>query len=243
MVQEIKEQVSSLEKALEDFIRHTDLGFAKVQNAMIEQKRSLDDFKEEMRLSRERSEKEMAQSRERSEKEMQQFKEEMRLAYERSDRSLQQYKEENNKRWGELANRLGTLAEDFVAPNIPAIALKYFNCPEEPETFFVRCKKRHTKEKALRREFDIIGVYEKQIILNETKSTPRRQYIDEFAELLPQFFDYFPEYGGKKLIPVFASLYVDEQTVAYATKKGIYVLAIKGDTMDLLNYGDLRDRP
>ncbi len=75
MVQEVKEKVSSLEKTLEDFIRHTNLGFAKVQNASIEQKQSMDDFKEEMRLA-----------------------------------DMQNFKVELNKRWGELANRLGTLA-------------------------------------------------------------------------------------------------------------------------------------
>jgi hypothetical protein len=210
MVQDVKEKVSSLEKVLEDFVRHTNFGFAKLQNALIEQKQSMDDFKEEMR-----------QSRERSEKEMQEFKEQM------------------NKRWGELANRLGTLAEDFVAPNIPGIAQKYFQCPEEAEFFMVRCKKRHGKEKSKRREFDIIAVYEDKVILNETKSTPRQQYLDDFAGLLPQFFEYFPEYGGRELIPIFSSLYVDDLTVEYATQKGIYVLAIKGDSMDLLNYSSL----
>ena len=210
MVQEIKEKVSSLEKTLEDFIRHTNMGFAKVHNALIEQRQSMDDFKEEMRLSRERSEKEM-----------------------------REFKEEMNKKWGELANRLGTLAEDFVAPNIPFIAQKYFQCPEEAELFMVRCKKRHSKEKAKLREFDIIAVYEDKIILNETKSTPRQQYLDDFAEFLPRFFEYFPEYSDKELVPIFASLYVSEQTVEYATRKGIYVLAIKGDTMDLLNYSEL----
>ncbi len=277
MVQEVKEKVSSLEKTLEDFIRHTNLGFAKVQNALIEQKQSMDDFKEEMRLARERSDKEMQKfkeemrlarersekdmlefkeemrlARERSEKDMLEFKEEMRLAreqsdkemyfaQERSDKEIQNFKVEMNKRWSELANRLGTLAEDFVAPNIPFIAQKYFQCPEEAELFMVRCKKRHSKEKAKRREFDIIALYEDKVILNETKSTPRQQYIDTFAEFLPQFFEYFPEYSSRELIPIFASLYVDKQTVEYATRKGIYVLAIKGDSMDLLNYSQLKD--
>jgi hypothetical protein len=164
----------------------------------------------------------------------------MRQSRERSEKEMQDFKAEMNKKWGELANRLGTLAEDFVAPNIPFIAQKYFGCPEEAELFMVRCKKRHSKEKAKRREFDIIAVYEDKVILNETKSTPRQQYLDDFAEIIPQFFEYFPEYSNRKLIPVFSSLYVDEQTVEYATQKGIYVLAIKGDTMDLLNYSRLK---
>lgn len=286
LAHEIKEKVSSLEKALEDFIRHTDLGFAKVQNALIEQKQSMEDFKEEMqkfkeemRLSRERSEKEMQEfkeemrrsyersekgmqefkeemrrlyehskkemhkfkeeillSRERSEKGKQKFKEEMSPLYERSEKGMQDFKAEMNKKWGELTNRLGTLAEDFVAPNIPPIARKYFGCPEEADFFVARCKKRHSKDKAKVREFDAIAVYEDKVILNETKSTPRQQYLDDFAALLPSFFEYFPEFSGRELIPIFSSLYVDERTVEYATGKGIYVLAIKGDTMDLLNY-------
>ena len=213
MAQDVKEKVSSLEKAPEDFIRHTNLGFAKVQNALIEQKQSMDDFKEEMRRFCERSEKEM-----------------------------QEFKSEMNKKWGELANRLGTLAEDFVAPNIPHIAQKYFQCPEEAEFFMVRCKKRHSKERAKVREFDIIAVYDDKVIVNETKSTPRQQYLGDFAAFLPSFFEYFPEFSDRELIPIFSSLYADDRTVEYATQKGIYVLAIKGDTMDLLNYDRLKIR-
>lgn len=211
-IQEIKAKVSSLEETLEAFIRHTDLGFAKVQNALIEQKQSMDEFKEEMRQSRENS-----------------------------ARGMDEFKAAMNRRWGELANRLGTLAEDFVAPNIPVIAHKYFECPEEADIFMVRCKKRHNKDKAKRREFDVIAVYDDKIILNETKSTPRQQYLDDFADFLPHFFEYFPEYSGKRLIPIFASLYIDEQIVNYATQKGIFALAIKGDTMDLLNFSCLKD--
>ncbi len=66
----------------------------------------------------------------------------------------------------------------------------------------VRCKKRHSKEKAKRREFDIIAFYEDKVILNETKSIPRQQYIDAFAEFL---FEYFQEYSGRELIPIFAA--------------------------------------
>jgi len=45
-------------------------------------------------------------------------------------------------------------------------------------------------------------------------------------------------FKGKRrsLVPIFATLYVNAQLVDYATKQGIYVLAIKDDTMDLYNY-------
>jgi hypothetical protein len=32
--------------------------------------------------------------------------------------------------WGELANKMGTLVEDIVAPNIPRIAKRYFGAEE-----------------------------------------------------------------------------------------------------------------
>ncbi|MBI3593100.1 MAG: hypothetical protein HY099_06445, partial [Nitrospirae bacterium] len=56
---------------------------------------------------------------------------------------------------------------------------------------------------------------------------------------LNEFYDYFPEYKGKKLIPIFASLYLQDDVVKYLTKNGIYAMAIKEDTMDLLNYENI----
>ena len=35
-----------------------------------------------------------------------------------------------NKKWGELANKLGTIVEDIVAPNLPRIAREYLGCGE-----------------------------------------------------------------------------------------------------------------
>jgi len=207
MGQDTKERLSAVEKALEDFIRQTNRGFAKLQDAQVDLRLSMEDFKEEMR-----------QSHKRSEKEMREFKNEM------------------NRKWGELANRLGTLAEDFVAPNIPFIAQKYFQCAAVPDMISVRGMRKHSRDKSKTREFDVITVYDDKVILNETKSTARQSYIDQFAIFLPEFYDYYPEYKDRELVPIFATLYVNAQLVDYATKQGIYVLAIKEDTMDLYNY-------
>jgi hypothetical protein len=145
---------------------------------------------------------------------------------------------EMNKRWGEITNKLGTFAEDMVAPNIKGIAKRYFGC-EDFEDFMVRRKKRHSKDKSKRREFDCIAVCEDMVILNETKATPKIEYINDFIDVLKEFYDYFPEYKDKKLIPIFASMYLGDDLVSYLTKNGIYAMAIKEDTMDLLNYDDV----
>jgi len=36
-----------------------------------------------------------------------------------------------NKRWGELANKMGTVVEDIVAPSIPRLAREIFACGEQ----------------------------------------------------------------------------------------------------------------
>ena len=46
---------------------------------------------------------------------------------------------------------------------------------------------------------------------------------------------YFTEYKKKKLIPIFASLYLSEDIVKYLSKNKIYAMAMKDDIMDILN--------
>jgi hypothetical protein len=75
--------------------------------------------------------------------EMKAFKEEMRGFEERAE----QERREMNRRWGELANKMGTLAEDSVAPNLPRVARELFGC-QEVDFFAVRVKNKewHTRQ-------------------------------------------------------------------------------------------------
>ena len=178
MSQELKEKMSTLETTLQDFIRHTDRSFIKVNNAIIDLHNEMGDFKDEMK----------------------------------------EFKSEMARKWGELANRLGTLAEDIVAPNLVPVARKYFNCQGEPLDFMPRRVKAHSKEAGRSREFDAIAVFEDTVILSETKSTPRPEYVKDFSQVIKEFFDYFPELAGKRLIPIFASLNIEENIIKQAIK-------------------------
>jgi len=160
---------------------------------------------------------------------------------------MKEFKEESraeqkamNKRWGELANKLGTVVEDIVAPNIRRIAKEYFDCPQL-DLFAVRVDKRNPADPSAKREFDVVAVAGDLVFLNETKSTVRDSYVRGFIEFVDNkvFFDYFPEYAGKRLIPLFASLSVPDDKVKILSKAGIYVMAMTDTTMDLVNYGDV----
>jgi translation elongation factor EF-G len=139
-----------------------------------------------------------------------------------------------NKRWGELAQKMGTIAEDIVAPNLPRIARVHFGC-QDLEDFMVRRKVKNKQDPSKRREFDVIAVCADKVLINETKSTPSVEAINDFVKALAEVTAYFPEYQGKTIIPIFASLYLDDDLVNYLTKKRIYALAMGDETMELLN--------
>ena len=187
----------------------------------------MQEFKDEMRAFREESERDRKSLHE----EMKDFKDEMRAFKDTTEQILK----EQNRRWGELANKMGTIVEDIVAPNIPRVAREYFGC-EDIDFFAVRIEKRD-KKRNVTREFDIIALCGNKVILNETKSTPRQNYLKDFVEFVKkgEFFKYFPEYKGMELIPIFSSLYLSDTMVKYLTKNKIYAMAMKGDTMDILN--------
>lgn len=145
-----------------------------------------------------------------------------------------------NKKWGELSDKLGTIVEDIVAPNIPRITQELFG--QEPDDLMVRRTVRNHRDPARRREFDVIAVCGDWVLLNETKSTVRIDYIDRFVEALAELPDYFPEYAGKTIVPVFSSLGISQDLVNYLTKKGVYAMAMGDETMELLNRAEVEGR-
>jgi hypothetical protein len=142
-----------------------------------------------------------------------------------------------NKRWGELANKMGTLVEDIVAPNIRRVARELFGIEEVD--FSVRREVHHPADKSRLKDFDALLIGTDAIVLNETKSTVRQSYIEEFIAFIPTVFEYLPEHRGKRVIPVFSSLYIPEQFVRYLTANKIYAMAMGDETMEILNYNDI----
>lgn len=146
-----------------------------------------------------------------------------------------------NKKWGELANKLGTIIEDIVAPNLPRIAREQLGC-RELDDFMIRRQVKNKTDPSKRREFDLIAVCGDKLIVNETKSKVSVDYINSFIEVLPQLGDYFPEHRGKELVAVFSSLYISEDLVNYLSRHGIYAMSMGDETMELVNADRLRNR-
>jgi len=157
-------------------------------------------------------------------------------------KEAQQDRKAGHIQWYEAANRLGKVVEYIIAPLIPSIAEEYFGYTEPSQDFSILRKVCYGKQPNKLREFDIIAVYPNAVILNETKETVRQSYLENFVAFVEsgEFYSYFPQYKGRKLIPIFSSLYLAEPAVNYLTKHGIYALAMGDETMTLLNFEQLK---
>jgi hypothetical protein len=159
--------------------------------------------------------------------EMREFKDEMSVFKDETVRDRKRM----NKQWGDLANRLGTLVEDIVAPNLPRVASELLGC-EHPSRFALRVV-RHWQGET--REYDALVVCDNAILVNETKSKLLAAHVDAFLAKLDELPLVFPEYAGRPVVGVLASLAIDAGVVAYATRCGVAVLAMGEDTMEILN--------
>ncbi len=218
----VEEKVDRLEALFGQFMAQTNRTIIRMERGIEDLQVEMMEFKNEMREFK---------------NEMSEFKNEMSGFKDRMEAEVKRI----NKQWGDLANKMGTLVEDIVAPAIPRVAKDLFGC-EDIEDFMVRRYKTKPHDKSSRKEFDAIAVCHNKVILNETKATPRNYYIDDFIEFLKnkEFEDYFPEYKEKELIPIFSSLYLPPEVVARLSNNRIYAMAMSDTTMEILNYDQCR---
>jgi FtsZ-binding cell division protein ZapB len=159
--------------------------------------------------------------------EMRGFKDEM---LEFKDESLRE-RQRMNKQWGDLANRLGTLVEDIVAPSLPQVAADLFGY-ERPELFALRVQRRFNGET---REYDALVVCPDCVLVNETKSRLHSKHVERLLAKLAELPSVFPEYAEKRIIGVLASLYPDPSIINRATSAGILVMGMGDEAMQVLN--------
>jgi len=164
------------------------------------------------------------------------FKDEVRVFLKELKEEITEDSKQLKRDLADVARKMGTIVEDMVVPNIQLIGEKYFNL-KDCYDFVVRRRRKKINDRTKEKEFDVIAVYDEKIILNETKSIPRINYVEEFIRFIKsnEFFEYFPEYTGKEIIPIFASLYIPENILKHLSKNNIYAMDLKEDTMDILN--------
>jgi len=138
------------------------------------------------------------------------------------------------QRDAELSDKMGTLAEDMVAPSIPRILAEIIGCTDTPRMEGVRMRKKIADGRV--KEYDVVAVCADFILVNETKTRLRPADITEMAEHLTQeVHDFWPEYTNKTIIGSLAALYVDPSLVTHGERHGLIILGVQEGLMTILN--------
>ncbi len=168
--------------------------------------------------------------------EMKAFKDEMTEFKEWSKKNI----ESLNKKWGELANKMGTLVEDIFLPSIDLAIEKYFKVV--PDMIQPRLRIRRQGEDF---ELDILAISNetKQAFVVEVKASPHRsEHVERFEEKLKKVKEYLPNLKEYELIGIFAALNMDESTINLLTKKGLYAMVMKGDMLEIVNFDKIKNK-
>ena len=152
--------------------------------------------------------------------EMREFKDETR----RQNREM-------NRKWGDLANKLGTLVEDLVAPSLPRLIQETLGL--EVIDLSVRRKRKLPDGRV--QEFDALAVTASLVCLNSTKATLRSADVEGLIGEIDILREFFPEYRATPLVGILASLAVDDGVLRQASREGFLVLATGDRLMEVKN--------
>ncbi|MES0334954.1 MAG: hypothetical protein SFH39_01155 [Candidatus Magnetobacterium sp. LHC-1] len=142
------------------------------------------------------------------------------------------FQRELNQTIGNVANRLGTIVEDIIAPGVAPVIRKYFNC--EPVDIRPRTKKRKNGHTC---EVDLLLICPDMVFMIEVKATPRTEDVKNILAKANRLTSYFPECSGMPVIPFLGSIVIDDHVINYASKKGLYTIAFRDWLyLDILNF-------
>ncbi len=228
-----------LNAPLENRMAELENVLAHLADAQVNSQRYLD----QLARTVERIDRDRRETDERVNREFAWLSDELRTLGERTDRSITQLSRDINQKFGEVANKMGVLVEDMVAPSIARIFQEVTGYKEEQILFSaIRVKLYHVTKADLRREFDAVVSGGDYLLINETKSQLDAEAVDKFIEVLQEAKHFFPQYKEKKVIGALASLYIDSSLVRHIEKQGLIAMAVGKNLMDVLNSPSFKPR-
>jgi len=168
--------------------------------------------------------------------EMAAFKDETRANL----RKLDQITADMNHKWGELANKMGTLAEDIVAPGFPYLIERSLGISVED----IAVRRRTKDPDGNSWEFDVVARAGDYFFVVDIKSSYNRtEYLDYFQNtLLPKAYELLLEFKMKKyrLLGCIAAIRLESSIVKKASDMGILAISMGGGYLDFLNFEEVK---
>lgn len=138
-----------------------------------------------------------------------------------------------NKKIAEMSDKMGTLAEDLIAPSVPKILAKVVNCTEKPQMKGVRVTKALPDGRS--QEYDVIAVCGNYVLICEAKSRLRPEQVRKFCNKLSEARDFLPEYAEKQIIGALGTFYIDPSLIKHCERQGLIMLGVIDGLMQILN--------
>ena len=84
-------------------------------------------------------------------------------------------------------------------------------------------------------EIDVLLENEEYVVVIEVKSTLNVEEVNRHLNRLKRFKEFFPRFKDHKLVGAVAGIVVEEKADRYAYRKGLFVIAQTGETVQILN--------
>ena len=168
--------------------------------------------------------------------EMATFKNETKMYLERLDNITA----DMNRKWGELAIKMGTIDKDIVAPGFPYLIENTFNFSVED----IGVRRRIKDQEGNSWEFDVVARAGEYLFIIDVKSSYNKiEYIHYFYEvLLPKAKELIPEFKIReyRLVGCIASFHLDDSIIHKASEMGILAISLDGNYLNFLNFEEVR---
>ena len=92
------------------------------------------------------------------------------------------------------------------------------------------------------REFDILVINGNEMVVVEAKTTLKQKHVDHFLITMQDFKKYCHEYKALKVYAGVAYIKAGDQVLAYAERKGLFVIRSVGDNALLMNKKNFKPR-
>ena len=140
-----------------------------------------------------------------------------------------------NRERARIAEKHGTMTEDLLVPNIDRILHEVVDCGPDVPYGWVERSYWHHPDTGARRQFGLIADCGAYVMVNETTSELTLTAMDELIATVEDVKEYFPKFKGRKFIGSLAALNVDESMIKVASERGIVVLSVGDELMEVVN--------
>jgi len=216
--------LEKLEELIYQGFKETDRKFQEMTAQSAVQSKETDRKFQEIAMQSKETDRKM-QETDRELKETDRLQKETAKQMKETDRKLKTLSEEVSG----LTKSMGLFAEHSVKPAVPRL---FATRGLEITELYSRASVRRNGGTM---EVDVLGVGPQYVIAVEVKHRLRQEYVTDFLEELPRFFNFFPHYRGRILYGAVAGMSIDQEVDRYAYKNGLFVLAQSGENIHLWN--------